>query len=383
MVKRKRVGFLFSYNENWIGGTYYLLNIINALNTLKDDKKPLVLLLTDDKNNINIVKDQTKYPYLEYIAFPIKLSIFQRAVNKVGYFFNFTVFEKDLKNPPIDFLYPSQHTNILGDSLKKIFWIPDFQEEFLPHFFSEKELVKRKNHKIDIAKNADIVVFSSEDAQSHFYKLYPNTNAKTFVIHFAVTHPDFSDLKINKVLKKYNLPNKYYFSPNQFWAHKDHLTVLKAVKLLKEQGIEIFIAFSGKHSDHRNKGYVDTLKDFIKGNNLEDNILFLGFIDRKEQLLILENSIAVVQPSLFEGWSTVVEDTKALNKHIILTDLPVHYEQIKKNCDFFERKNEKQLSNLLNKYFLKAPKEDSSDNYSLNIKKFGEEFMILVDNVTL
>ena len=60
MVKRKRVGFLFSYNENWIGGTYYLLNIINALNTLKDDKKPLVLLLTDDKNNINIVKDQTK-----------------------------------------------------------------------------------------------------------------------------------------------------------------------------------------------------------------------------------------------------------------------------------------------------------------------------------
>ncbi len=39
---------------------------------------------------------------------------------------------------------------------------------------------------------------------------------------------------------------------------------------------------------------------------------FLGFIDRGEQLQLMKNSIAIVQPSLFEGWSTVVEDTKAM-----------------------------------------------------------------------
>ena len=91
MVKRKRVGFLFSYNENWIAGTYYLLNIISALNTLEDDKKPVVVILTDDKNNIKIVKDQTKYPYIEYITFPIKLNLFQRGINKAAFLIDFTV----------------------------------------------------------------------------------------------------------------------------------------------------------------------------------------------------------------------------------------------------------------------------------------------------
>jgi len=34
-----------------------------------------------------------------------------------------------------------------------------------------------------------------------------------------------------------------------------------------------------------------------------------------------------VQPSLFEGWSTVVEDARALGKPIVLSDIPVHLEQ--------------------------------------------------------
>jgi glycosyltransferase involved in cell wall biosynthesis len=36
---------------------------------------------------------------------------------------------------------------------------------------------------------------------------------------------------------------------------------------------------------------------------------------------------AVVQPSRFEGWSTVVEDAKALGRPLIVSDLPVHVEQ--------------------------------------------------------
>lgn len=35
----------------------------------------------------------------------------------------------------------------------------------------------------------------------------------------------------------------------------------------------------------------------------------------------------MVQPSLFEGWSTVVEDARALGKTIVLSDIDVHLEQ--------------------------------------------------------
>ena len=84
-------------------------------------------------------------------------------------------------------------------------------------------------------------------------------------------------------------------------------------------------------------------------------------------------------PSLFEGWSTVVEDAKACNKHIILSDLPVHYEQVSENCDFFERTNEQQLAMLLHKLLKNSPNESSSKSYDENIKKFALDFINLVN----
>ncbi len=38
--------------------------------------------------------------------------------------------------------------------------------------------------------------------------------------------------------------------------------------------------------------------------------------------------MAVVQPSHFEGWSTLVEDAKTLGKPLFVSNLPVHREQL-------------------------------------------------------
>lgn len=48
------------------------------------------------------------------------------------------------------------------------------------------------------------------------------------------------------------------------------------------------------------------------------------FFLREEQVLILRNAIAVIQTSLFEGWSIVVEDAKAQNKFVISSSFKVH-----------------------------------------------------------
>ena len=382
MAKRKRVGLLFSYNENWIGGTYYLLNIIKAVNTLKDDKKPVFVIITNGKDNFDIVQKETNYPYLKLLIFPIKKLVkYKRGINKISQLFSVTIFNEEFKKAPVDFLYPDYTKKLNWEGVKKVSWIPDFQDRFLPSYFSNEELEIRKKWQTNISENNDVVIFSSENAKNHFSKLYKDSVVKKYILHFAVSLPDFSKLNKDKVLNKYSLPKKYFFAPNQFWAHKNHITILEAVKLLKDRGVEVYIAFSGKDHDYRNKDYVETLKEYIQVNNLTSNISFLGFLDRKEQLLILQNSIAIVQPSLFEGWSTVVEDSKALNKFIILSDLPVHKEQIQINCEFFERENENNLSELLEKYYQTPPIIEKKMNYQLNINNFGDNFMDLVNLV--
>ncbi len=381
MAKRTRIGLIFSYDENWIGGAYYILNIVHALNTLSDVKKPHIVVLATKMEDFELLKNSTQYPYLSYFKFPAKAhySIIERVINKLSRMVsNKNSIVKKPSQPDISFLYPAEHKSIQIEGLKKVNWIPDFQEEFLPQFFSEEEILKRKKLQKEIIAQGDVVVFSSKDAQQHFQKLYPESKADLKVIHFAVTHPDFSKEDIYLLKKKYDLPNNYFFAPNQFWAHKNHKVVLEAVKRLKEKGEEVIIAFSGKENDYRNQNYVNELKTFIRQHKLTDNIKFLGFIERTEQLCILKNAIAVIQPSLFEGWSTVVEDTKSVGKHIVLSNLDVHKEQIDKGVTFFNPADFNELVGIISEMNKNYP-EQYQHYYQEKITTFGEQFLQLVE----
>lgn len=381
MAERTRIGLIFSYDENWIGGAYYILNIVHALNTLNDVKKPHIVVLATKNEDFEILKKTTQYPYLSYFNFPAKAhySIIERMINKLSrLLLNKNTIIKKPPQPDISFLYPAEHKSIQIEGLKKVNWIPDFQEEFLPQFFSEEEILKRKKLQKEVIAHGDVVVFSSKDAKQHFQKLYPESKADLKVINFAVTHPDFSNEDIQLLKKNYNLPNNYFFAPNQFWAHKNHKVVLEAVKRLKEKGEEIVVAFSGKENDYRNQNYVNELKTFISQHKLTDNIKFLGFIERTEQLCILKNAIAVIQPSLFEGWSTVVEDTKSVGKHIILSNLDVHKEQIDKGVTFFNPTDFNELADIIFETNMNSP-EQYQHHYQEKITTFGEQFLQLVE----
>ena len=378
MEQRTRVGLVYSYNENWIGGTYYILNLIRALNRVEDIKKPTVVLLTDDLDTVESVRAKTQYPYLDFIKYPIKLGLVKRAINKVFSYAGLRVFRNSILNPDINFLYPGFPNDVESENLKRIHWIPDFQEEFLPALFTEKQVQGRRVRRKRMADTADCIVFSSKDSQNHFNTFYPNSKAEQFVLNFAVTHPDLSGYDERQILASYELNQAYYFIPNQFWVHKDHMTVLKALKVLKQQKGDVQFVFSGKEHDHRSIDHVQRLKSYVLEQGLEAHVKFLGFLPRAEQLIILKNSLAVIQPSLFEGWGTVVEDAKAQNKFVFLSDLPVHYEQMEENCVFFAQSNPEDLASKI----LETTIAVKEKNYQENIVKFGQDFLLLIQQNT-
>jgi len=306
--------------------------------------------------------------------------VLERSVNKISRFvLNKNLINKSVDKPFLNFVYP-HHIKDLEVNIKKINWIPDFQEDYLPHLFSKKEVIQRKENQKNIFAKGDVVVLSSEDAEADYLRLYPNTIAKPFVLRFAVNHPDFSKIDITDIKQKYNLPENYFFVPNQFWVHKNHKIILEAVYKLKKKGESIFVVFSGKENDYRNKDYVHSLKSYITKNDITDNVKFLGFLDRKVQLFLMNNSIAVVQPSLFEGWSTVVEDAKALGKYIVLSDIGVHKEQILNGATFFEPKNSEMLANiLLSIYSDQSKRNKINHNYNQKVLNFGHKFLELIN----
>ena len=60
-MKRKKLALIFGYNEQWIGGTYYIINLIHALSILEDNLKPELIILSDEKDYQFLLK-QIDYP---------------------------------------------------------------------------------------------------------------------------------------------------------------------------------------------------------------------------------------------------------------------------------------------------------------------------------
>jgi glycosyltransferase involved in cell wall biosynthesis len=383
MAQRLKIGFVFSNNDTWIGGTYYILNLIRALNTLPDEQKPYLVIFFN-KEEDKVIIQEVEYPYLSFSSLSFKYNFFERVLNKTTrLLFKKNIITKQHPTNIADVIFPFDFQEPLNQIVYKVAWIPDFQEHFLSHFFSKKELQKRKEHHLKIVEAKLPVIFSSRVAENHFHTIYPNAQNDTFVLNFAVSHPEYSHIKESDLRKKYNISKKYFIAPNQFWVHKNHRVILEAIKHLKESYREIpfQVIFTGKEYDFRYPEYTENLKKFVENNHLQEDILFLGFIDRAEQLKLMKEALAVIQPSLFEGWSTVVEDAKAMNQTLILSDIDVHQEQMGTLSSlFFHPEDFKSLAQHLENIFHNIPQKQIN-NYSLNIRNFGENFLSIISKI--
>jgi len=154
MASRRKIALIYQYDENWIGGTYYIQNLVSALNVISDEKKPHLIILCQDDIQYNKLVESTSYPYIESRNIWKKLSIPERIINK----FSNTFFSSNLINPyhvsnDVDMVVLQGDFNeAFKPDQKRLYWIPDFQERYLPEFFTKEDLLSREKYQDRIAE---------------------------------------------------------------------------------------------------------------------------------------------------------------------------------------------------------------------------------------
>ena len=251
-----------------------------------------------------------------------------------------------LKREKFDFVYPYFSEN--RTNFRSAAWIYDFQHKHLPQFFSQEEIDHREKYFELIASHAPIVVLSSRACEQDFKHAFPRFAHKSRVLSFRVS-PRREWYLPNPVetQRKYGLPDKFLLISNQFWQHKNHLVVFEALSLLRSRSILPVVVCTGIIHDHRNPAYSDSIVEAIERLGIGKQLHLLGLIPRLDQVQLMRRCLAVVQPSLYEGWSTVVEDARLLGKPVILSDIPVHVEQNPPQSLFFERESPSSLAALI------------------------------------
>jgi glycosyltransferase involved in cell wall biosynthesis len=339
-------------DERWKGGSIYIENLIKTLLSLPRSQRPIIEVCVLSNTESQFVRRLKNLPihFASHTSHSFVPRIIQRLSQRLPSGFHTLKAKLRMRrqeNKP-HLWFPAFECSSIPRP--ELYWIPDFQHFYLPQFFSKDEIVIRNATQMKIANQSGLLLLSSQQALEDFNAHYPCSLVKPRVWSFC-SHVDTSkETNVRPVLKKYDLPERFFYIPNQFWVHKDHITAFKSVALLRKEGIKVPIVCTGFESDYRNPGYFQELKSFLASEQLSAQVRLLGVIPRKDQIIIFRAATAIIQPSLFEGWSTVIEDTKAIGRPIIASDIKVHYEQLAEfngHKWFFPKSNVAALAEIL------------------------------------
>lgn len=372
----KNILFIANSDRNWMGGVYYVRNIVYQF---------LMYPLTVNTFRVFIYLDKSvaaefdfckKYENVKLIY--RKNSIFEKKDNKFSRNYAKLKLINVVYKEKIDYIYPYfTHDALL--SRKAISWIPDFQHYWLKDFFSNEEYEIRERYYLDIAHNHYKLILSSKDSYNTYKKLYPNDLKNVFVVPFisALDEKSVMEERTKEIFDKYTISDSNYFLvSNQFWQHKNHTVVIEALKIVRNKGYDkIKVVCTGLTEDYRNKQYFDDLLGKIELNGIGDNIKILGLIPRIDQLHLMKNAIAVIQPSLFEGWGTVVEDAKTLGKITVMSDIEVHKEQKDEKSLLFKKNSPSELAEILIELWDEYSGKEKIYKFGINkVEEYGKNF---------
>jgi glycosyltransferase involved in cell wall biosynthesis len=303
---------------SWLGGRYYLENLTQALARLDPAERPELMDSTDGADAI----------------FP----------------------NWGLRRTP---------------GIAQLHWIPDLQHRALPQNFGRRDRLRRDLGYRRLTRQAQLVVVSSEAVLRDAAAAYRAARPKLRVLHFTTV---ISSLEDDDVASRYEIPRDYILLANQFWAHKNHATALAALERLS-----LPVVCTGEAVDHRRPGYAEALVETAQREHV-DRLRVLGVVPRDDYLRLVRGARLVLQPSLYEGWSSIVEDARAFGRPIALSDIPVHREQHPDHGHYFAPQDPASLAEAVERAAADGGTEPEAalDAHEHRVVAYARRFLELV-----
>lgn len=336
-----KVGIYIGNTDPEIGGGSTLLRTIqNELKELNECNYEFCFIFSGGRNGVRVKDvDGQKYYNIDRAINNVqrlKQKIFDVVNCKKSYkYYRWDAFAKEygvdifwLTSPgKVDISYPFIYT------------VWDLGHRTVPYFPEVSRNgqweIRESNYSVMIPK-ATFVVTGNETGKKEILDNYKVSPSKIKIAPFPV-----SSFCYGKEIKPdFDVPAQYFFYPAQFWAHKNHICIVEAVRLLKyrdEFNPKVF--FTG--ADKGNKKYILSK---IKEYGLEENIIITGFLKEEELKYIYTHATAMIFASLMGPNNLPPIEATFLNCPVIITDLDGHIEQLGDSALYFNGYNADELA---------------------------------------
>ena len=301
---KKRVGLFLAIEPTWGGAFQYDLSILDAAAQFPRDEIEVVIGYSHS----------SWLHYLEHYKFKkifVPLGYWGRFFGQllhcsgistslwraVSPYFHPTV--RTIMREKCDlWIFPSQDPWGYLAPVPAIATIHDLMHRYerrFPEIGTSWQFAWREWHFKNTCRWSDGILVDSLLGKQHVIDSYQIDPARLHVLPFiAPSYLDESLSDVNNTLEM-QLPKKFLFYPAQFWEHKNHKSLVKALSLLKSRFHDIKLVLAGAK-----KNEYTSIQNLVAQLGLVDDVMFLGYVSDSEMGLLYQLARAMIMPT-FSG----------------------------------------------------------------------------------
>ena len=367
-----RIGILTSGLIHWAGGLDFLCGLINSLLAAPSAKNAeLVVLLPTlppkrwSKAYFKDIEDRLKQVIRRRVrAKPPGMDAVRERLLAFGPRLRIHEIRSDAeahaeasRQLKLDAVFPSMRPADFGPECGVVGYLYDFQHRHLPGLFSPVDRARRDRRFRELLTGVSAVIVNARCVAQDVRDFVPEATARVFTLPFApAARPEWLP-DLDGTAARYELDGPYFIVCNQFWEHKNHRTAFRAFARIAAEHPTVRLVCTGSTTDSRSPDYFPSLQEEIRQQGFAERVRILGLIPKRDQVELLKGSVALIQPTLFEGGpgGGAAYDAIGLDVPVLISDIPVNREIDCGDVSFFAPTDDAALARLMGESLDKTP----------------------------
>ncbi len=293
-----------------VGGTEtYVRNLVKALSVIDEKNEYFVFINSESRGIFENIS-----PRLRVVR-----CRFRATRRPVRILYEQTILPLRMRLRRIDVMLNAGMTAPFFTSARSVLALHDVQHENQPQNFSRTQRFFLKTIIGKSARRADHIITLSEKARADIMRYYDIPGERVSVVHLAASAELFHRYgreKVEKVIQKYSLPERFIVYLASSLPHKNYMRLLPAFKEVLQRDPSIKLVLTGA----RDYGAPE-VRAKIRELGLEEDVFMLDWLPFEDIPLIYSASTMLVFPSLHEGFGLPIIEAMACGVPVVCSDM--------------------------------------------------------------
>jgi glycosyltransferase involved in cell wall biosynthesis len=208
----------------------------------------------------------------------------------------------------------------------------DVHHHDMPHLFSQARRAYRRLVFDRASRAATLVVTVSNFAKARISARLAIPPERIRVIYSGIDRESFSPTSLDgdgQHLAPFRLPRRFILYPANYWPHKNHARLLQG--LAQAVDTDLGLVLTGQAY-----GQLDAIRHSVRRLGLADRVCHLGYLSARALPALYRRALAVVFPSLYEGFGFPPLEAMACGTPVAASRIPALKETCQEAALFFD-----------------------------------------------